>query len=158
MNLDSFSMQTPESEFKRVIRHEAGHTLGCPHEHMRAALVGLIDAAKAIDYFGRTQGWNEQEVRQQVLTPLEEGSLLGTNPADPNSIMCYQIPGQITKSGQAIAGGVDITLLDHLFIAQIYPRAGKSKVVSITPAWKRAAAPAKNAKRPQAARKRRARR
>ena len=32
MNLDSFTMNTPDSEFHRVVRHETGHTLGFPHE------------------------------------------------------------------------------------------------------------------------------
>ena len=48
MNLEAFSMDTSESEFHRVVRHETGHTLGFPHEHMRRALVQLIDAKKAI--------------------------------------------------------------------------------------------------------------
>ena len=39
MNLEEFTMNTPESEFHRVVRHETGHTLGFPHEHMRKALV-----------------------------------------------------------------------------------------------------------------------
>ena len=39
MNLEAFTMQTPDSEFHRVVRHEAGHTLGFPHEHMRKAIV-----------------------------------------------------------------------------------------------------------------------
>ena len=43
MNLQGFAMSTSESEYKRVIRHETGHTLGCPHEHMRKALVARID-------------------------------------------------------------------------------------------------------------------
>ncbi len=43
MNLQGFTMQTPDSEFYRVVRHETGHTLGCPHEHMRADVVALID-------------------------------------------------------------------------------------------------------------------
>jgi len=72
MNLDSFTMQMPDSEFHRVIRHETGHTLGCPHEHMRRELVDRIDEEKAIEYFGETQGWTPEEVRQQVLTPIDE--------------------------------------------------------------------------------------
>src|SRR5205085_8576725 len=32
MNLEAFAMDTPESEFHRVVRHETGHTLGFPHE------------------------------------------------------------------------------------------------------------------------------
>jgi Astacin (Peptidase family M12A) len=122
MNLDSFTMQMPESEFHRVIRHETGHTLGCPHEHMRRELVDRIDEEKAIEFFGETQGWTPEEVRQQVLTPIEEGSLLGTAQADPNSIMCYQIPGTITKDGQPILGGIDIDESDFQFMAGIYPK------------------------------------
>jgi hypothetical protein len=122
MNLDSFTMDTPESEYHRVVRHETGHTMGFPHEHMRAELVAKIDPAKAIAFFERTQGWTEEEVRQQVLTPLEESSLLGTPHADPNSIMCYQIPGSITKDGQPIIGGTDIDAADKEFAAQVYPK------------------------------------
>jgi hypothetical protein len=122
MNLDSFTMQVPESEFHRVIRHETGHTLGCPHEHMRRELVDRIDEDKAIEYFGETQGWTPEEVRQQVLTPLEDGSLIATSHADPNSIMCYQIPGTITKDGQPILGGIDIDESDFQFMASIYPK------------------------------------
>lgn len=121
LNLDSFTMSTPESEFRRVVRHEAGHTLGFPHEHMRKALVALIDREKAIKYFGDTQGWSADEVVAQVLTPLEEGSLIATAKADPRSIMCYQIPGFLTKDGQPIVGGTDIVASDYDFVSRIYP-------------------------------------
>jgi hypothetical protein len=122
MNIDSFTMQTPDTEFHRIVRHQAGHTLGCPHEHMRRDLVDQIDEAKAIEYFGETQGWTPEEVRQQVLTPIEEGSLIGISHADTDSIMCYQIPGTITKSGQPIRGGLDINKSDLQFMASIYPK------------------------------------
>jgi hypothetical protein len=122
MNLEAFTMNTPESEFHRVVRHETGHTMGFPHEHMRRELVDKIDPEKAIGLFGATQGWSPQEVRQQVLTPIEESSLLGTEHADPDSIMCYQIPGSITKDGEAIIGGLDIDDEDFAFAAKIYPK------------------------------------
>jgi hypothetical protein len=131
MNLEAFSMVTPESEFRRVVRHEAGHTLGFPHEHMRRTLVKLIDEKKAIALFKATQGWTAQEVRQQVLTPIEESSLIGTT-TDPKSIMCYQIPGSITKNGKPIIGGLDIDTFDFTFVGKIYPKTGAapSKVVA----------------------------
>jgi hypothetical protein len=132
MNLEAFSMNTPESEFHRVVRHEAGHTLGFPHEHMRRGLVRLIDEKKAIALFKATQGWTEQEVRQQVLRPIEESSLVGTT-ADPNSIMCYQIPGSITKNGKPIVGGLDIDASDFAFVGKIYPRTGAAPSKVVTP-------------------------
>ncbi len=122
MNLQEFTMATPDSEFHRVVRHETGHTLGFPHEHMRRELVNKIDPEKAIAYFGETQGWSPDMVRAQVLTPLEEIALRGTPHADAKSIMCYQIPGIITKSGRAIVGGKDIDASDYRFAGKIYPK------------------------------------
>ena len=121
MNLEGFTMQMPESEFHRVVRHETGHTLGFPHEHMRRALVAKLDVAKTLAYFERTQGWNADEVRAQVLTPIEESTLRGTS-VDAKSIMCYQLPGEITLNGKPIVGGIDIDAKDYAFAALIYPK------------------------------------
>ena len=59
---------------------------------------------------------------EQVLTPLAERSIIGTTEADPISIMCYQIPGEITKSGKPILGGRDINAKDYRFAGAIYPK------------------------------------
>lgn len=122
MNLQGFTMNTPDSEFYRVIRHEAGHTLGFPHEHMRRALVARVDPEKAYRYFGAPpNNWSRSMVDQQVLTPLDERSLMAT-PADQTSIMCYQLPGSITRDGRPILGGTDINRTDADFVAQVYPK------------------------------------
>jgi hypothetical protein len=88
---------------------------------MRRALVNKIDRRKAIAYFQRMDGWTGQETIDQVLTPIEEAAIRGTL-ADPKSIMCYQIPGEITKDGKPIAGGLDIDESDYQFAGQIYPK------------------------------------
>ena len=121
MNLDGFTMNTPDSEFYRVVRHETGHTLGFPHEHMRKDIIDRIDKQKAIAHFMQTQGWSEQEVIQQVLTPLAQSALIATAQADPTSIMCYWLPASIMKDGQAVSGGNDINALDAQFSGLIYP-------------------------------------
>ena len=122
LNLEGFTMKTGESEFRRVVRHEAGHTLGFDHEHMRAAIVSRIDRAKAVKYFFRTDGWTPAEVEEQVLTPLSKKSIMGTNESDPLSIMCYHLPGAIMKDGKAVPGGVDINPRDYAFAASLYPK------------------------------------
>lgn len=121
LNLDSFTMQVSEAEFRRVVRHEAGHTLGFEHEHMRSDLVKRIDPKKAIAFFDKDQGWTEAETRAQVLTPLRDTSLMGTTESDPTSIMCYQLPGSIMKNGKPIVGGRDINPRDFEFAASVYP-------------------------------------
>jgi hypothetical protein len=122
MNLDSFTMNTTDSEFFRVVRHETGHTLGFPHEHKRDEIVSRIDRAKAIQYFGSTQGWSEQMVIQQVLTPLSNSALIATAHSDPNSIMCYWLPASIMTDNVAVTGGTDIDAQDATFAASVYPR------------------------------------
>jgi hypothetical protein len=134
MNLQGFTMNTPESEYKRVVRHETGHTLGFPHEHMRKALIQRIDPAKAYKWFLETYGWDKATVDAQVLTPLDEASLMAT-PPDQTSIMCYQLPGLITKDGQPIIGGVDINHTDYVFAGKIYPKPGHAPATGLEEDW-----------------------
>jgi hypothetical protein len=132
MNLQDFTMNTADSEYKRVVRHETGHTLGFPHEHMRQALVDRIDPQKAYDFFLQTYGWDQQTVDQQVLTSLDERDLMGT-PPDQTSIMCYQLPGSITTDGNPILGGTDINATDYAFAGKIYQKVGGSPAVPTGP-------------------------
>jgi len=122
MNLEGFTMATPDSEFFRVVRHETGHTLGFPHEHLRSEIVNKIDKKKAINYFAITQHWNKKEVENQVLTPIMQSALLATEEADVNSIMCYWLPGQIMNDNIEIPGGTNIDDQDAKFAALIYPK------------------------------------
>ena len=122
LNLDSFTLRTSEAEFRRVVRHEAGHTLGFEHEHMRSDIVKRIDRAKAFKYFDRTEGWSRKDVEEQVLTPLSKKSLMGTAESDPLSIMCYQLPGKIMIDREEVPGGVDINPRDVAFAASLYPK------------------------------------
>jgi astacin (peptidase family M12A) len=156
MNLQEFTMQMPDSEFHRVVRHETGHTMGFPHEHMRRELVDKIDPDKAIKFFGQTQGWTPEMVKAQVLTPLEEGSLIGTEHCDPNSIMCYQIPGTITKDGQPIVGGLDIDASDYSFAGKLYPKPKAPKKPARRKSAARAAMARKASKRALPARRKKA--
>jgi hypothetical protein len=150
MNFEAFTINTPQSEFRRVVCHEAGHTLGFPHEHMRKAFVERIDPQKAYAYFLRTDGWSEQDVRDQVLTPLDARTLLGTRP-DQTSIMCYQLPGSIMRDGQPIPGGNAINETDYEFAATLYPlpkqTSGRATTKKTTKRTTKTAAKRKTAKK-----------
>lgn len=124
MNLEGFVLSTPDSEYERVVPHEAGHALGFPHEHTRPEIVALLEPGKTRAFFRRTQGWDEREVDQQILNAMRTGSYRGTGEADPTSIMCYGFPGDITKNGRPIPGGQRINDEDYRFAASIYPATG----------------------------------
>ena len=88
---------------------------------MNAWSVDKIARQKAIDYFMATQGWSEEMVIAQVLTPLAASALIQTEEADEESIMCYGLPGDIMVDGQPVPGGSDIDETDERFVAQHYP-------------------------------------
>lgn len=121
MCLQGFTMSVPERERRRVIRHEFGHTLGFVHEHQRREIIARLDEAKVIAKFLREQGWPPSMTRQQVLTPIEEGALLGTPHPDQTSIMAYSMGGDVTKDGLPIIGGLDFSDSDKEFAAKLYP-------------------------------------
>ncbi|KAM0547579.1 hypothetical protein ACHAPJ_010323 [Fusarium lateritium] len=122
MNLDSFTMDTAEKDFRRVVRHETGHTLGFPHENMPENIVQRIDETKAIDFYEVNQGWPAAEIYRQILTPAKNSALAPTATPDPTSIMCYDLPAEIMKDGFAVPGGADINNTDGMFAGKIYPK------------------------------------
>jgi hypothetical protein len=122
MNLEAFTMRTSDREFRRVVRHEAGHAIGWMHEHQRKEIVDLLNPAAVIKWGRDTQGWDEQTVREQILTPLNPKDITATPFADPNSLMAYQFDGSLTKSGKPIPGGLDLSDADKAFAAKVYTR------------------------------------
>jgi hypothetical protein len=91
---------------------------------MRAGIIADLDQEKTIAYFQQTQGWDRSEVIAQVLTPLPEDRFLAaTKTAEPDSVMCYRLPGSITKSGRPVVGGSGITASDGALAGQVYPKA-----------------------------------
>jgi hypothetical protein len=93
---------------------------------MRRQLVQRIDPEKAYPYFLREEGWSKADVDDQVLTALDGRTIFGT-PPDDTSIMCYQLPGEITKDGRPIVGGLRINATDHAFAARVYPKPAAAK-------------------------------
>jgi hypothetical protein len=124
MNLDSFTADTSDDEFTRVVRHETGHTLGFPHEHLRQEIVARIVRERAYAYFGGYPNyWKPATVDKNVLTPLQQSLLiLGTEKPDDMSIMTYQLPGWIMSDLKPVVGGRDIDPADYAFAGLLYPK------------------------------------
>lgn len=121
MNLEGFTERSFEKLWYIVV-HEFGHTIGCDHEQLRAAIVKKILIQKAIAFYREYAGWDERTTRHNVLTPLEERSIMGSDTVDELSIMCYQLPASIMSDGRAVPGGKKLSVTDKAFIAKVYPK------------------------------------
>ncbi|QKS45700.1 hypothetical protein HUB94_15600 [Paenibacillus cellulosilyticus] len=127
MNLGGLTVDTPESEFRRVVRHETGHTLGFLHEHQRPEIANRIDPDKAIAHYKAIYNWSEAMTRATILNAINPDSATQTILADPNSVMCYPLPASIMKDGIAIEAGRDISASDMAFAATLYPKPNTSR-------------------------------
>lgn len=122
MMLGGYSDRTPDREIRRSGCHELGHSLGFIHEHLRRELVRKIVASKAYAYYARTQGWSRATVDSNVLRYADESTITGSEVPDQDSLMCYQIPGEITVDGKPIPGGVDFSPQDKVMAGRLWPK------------------------------------
>jgi hypothetical protein len=121
MNLD-ISDRTSEEEFARSILHEFGHALGMVHEHQSPKCGILWDEEKVYDHYYK---WTRKEVHRNVLRRYD-GTNMNSSEFDPDSIMMYEIPGNLTKNNVTIKGrNCQLSEKDKLFIAKLYPGVAK---------------------------------
>ncbi|KAK3177215.1 hypothetical protein OEA41_008544 [Lepraria neglecta] len=52
--------------------YEFGHAFGFIHEHSREKFVKLLNEDKVKENYRRTQGWGDEKIKANVLTPLKE--------------------------------------------------------------------------------------
>jgi Astacin (Peptidase family M12A) len=119
MNYGWFDKNTPDAEFERVSVHEMGHTLGFIHEQSQPLAEIDWDLPKVFEFFKRTNGWDEETTRHNVLERYSKKITQFTQ-YDPTSIMHYWFPGEILKSGKDIEGGNKLSELDKTFAKTLY--------------------------------------
>lgn len=122
MNI-ALNKNSPRSEWKRVAIHEIFHALGFEHSQQNPEQNIPWDEKKVIDYYKRTQGWSEREIRHQVLgTHNPYGTY--NNGYDKDSIMHYPIPNFLTKGDYQVGWNKEPSEKDLSMLHYFY---GKNK-------------------------------
>lgn len=115
-----------EREIRRLILHEFGHALGLVHEHSSPKAGSFFkDPELVYDYYQRTQGWDRTMVDQNVLMVYDRNQISNSTEFDPDSIMLYQFPPEITTRPTKI--NYELSSLDKAIIGQLYPKLGGTK-------------------------------
>ena len=120
MNFGWLTDSTADDEFSRVVTHEFGHALGLIHEHQSPAAGIPWDRPKAIEYYKRQDNWDEAQVQMNI---FDQASASTTNFSafDPQSIMLYAIPRELTTNGYSVGSNRKLSSIDKQFIATFYP-------------------------------------
>ena len=122
MNSGWLRINTPDSEYDRVVLHEFGHALGLIHEHQNPNGNPIKwDRKKVIEYYKVTQDWDSSFVEKNIFRLYEKDKTLGTT-FDEKSIMLYSIPKQLTTDGLSTARNTELSSKDKEFIGFLYPK------------------------------------
>lgn len=122
MNFGWFTDATEESELARVIIHEFGHAIGCIHEHQNP-LGGIEWNEEAVlaYYAGSPNYWDESTTRFNILDKYRHSQLNGSE-FDPESIMLYGFPPELTKNHVGTRDNTRLSAADIALIKRVYPR------------------------------------
>ena len=121
-----------EREIRRLILHEFGHSLGLIHEHSSPVAGSFFkDPELVYAYYQRTQGWDRAMVDQNVLTVYSRSQISNLTQFDPDSIMLYQFPPEITSRPTKV--NYELSTLDKALIGELYPMLEQPEVKPPTP-------------------------
>lgn len=120
MNFGWLTSASTDDEISRVVLHEFGHALGCIHEHLSPASGIQWNVPAVLDHYKRTNGWNEAKTRFNVLDRYS-ASVSQFTEFDPESIMVYAIPKELTLDGFEVKSNKTLSETDKAFIGTAYP-------------------------------------
>ena len=120
----NFGWLTPtlnDEEFRQVVLHEFGHTLGCIHEHSRPDNGIPWDKPKVYTYYKQTDNWTPEEVDDQVFYKYNKNMIRGSK-VDKKSIMMYAVPEELTLGRYSVGFNSELSKEDKAFIGKLYPK------------------------------------
>jgi len=122
MNFGWFDDNTPDVDVRRTVLHEFGHVLGFIHEHL-SPLANRIPwiKPKVYAYFaGPPNNWTREQVDQYIFYKYSN-SYVNSTSYDKTSIMHYFFPSSLTSDGSSFSQNDNLSTMDKIYAAYIYP-------------------------------------
>jgi serralysin len=114
----NISPKTPEADLQKVILHEFGHALGCIHEHQSPVNAIPWHKPNVYEWYHQQFKWSSNDVDQNIFL---RGDGAEHTDFDPDSIMMYEVPSELTRTGVSFTGGSTLSAGDKKWIAKMYP-------------------------------------
>jgi hypothetical protein len=105
-----------------VILHEFGHALGFVHEHQSPGAGGIQfkSARDLLPFFGPRGLGTEALIEHNIIRRYKASELKKFSGFDPDSIMLYAFPPEITTNGQGTKQNTVLSKVDQQFAASFY--------------------------------------
>lgn len=121
MCLGSLAFSVDDTEVRQTVLHEFGHALGAIHEHQSPASGIPWDRPAVYEFYsGPPTHWSPNQVEENVITRYN-GTLTQYTEFDPESIMIYPIPEELTVGGYSVEWGTELSAMDKEWIGVCYP-------------------------------------
>ena len=120
MNYGWLTPETPDDEYARVVLHEFGHALGFVHEHQHPYSPIPWNVQVVYDYYWRTLMWDKEEVDRNIIDKYS-AQVTNFSDFDPDSIMIYAIPNDVTIGNYETTWNKKLSRLDKEFVSRWYP-------------------------------------
>lgn len=128
MNYGWLTDDTEDEEYDRVVLHEFGHALGAVHEHQNPVAGIKWDKPAVYRYFGGPpNNWSKDDVDHNLFERYSK-TITNFTKFDPNSIMLYAFPAELTLDHKGTHSNAQLSALDKKFMAINYPKAAKATV------------------------------
>lgn len=120
MNFDKLDDNSSNSDFGYYVLHEFGHALGLIHEHQSPSAGIPWDKNKVYKYYKDKFDWDKAKVDSNL---FDRYKISSTNFSvfDPNSIMLYSYPAELTLDGSSHGDNRTLSSTDKEYIARWYP-------------------------------------
>lgn len=128
MTLGGLTAKTDPDEYRRVVLHEFGHSIGCIHEHSSpAAGIPWDRPAVYALYAGEPNYWTPEQVDLNIFMKYDSEQTQ-FSAFDRDSIMLYPIDANMTNGQYQVGFNDELSDRDKQFIARIYPKAPSSVI------------------------------
>jgi hypothetical protein len=124
MNYGWLAPEVSDREYERVVIHEFGHAFGAIHEHQHPDQGIPWDKEKVYAYYmGPPNNWTREQVDHNLFRRYSR-TITQFSEFDPDSIMLYSVPNELTLGDFEIGWNTTLSDTDKAFIAEAYPGSG----------------------------------